>query len=560
MPLVREPATILMNSPAQSTLMNTGYRDVMNDLRGANGIIELSNGLVLGKFTTATRPANPPEGTQIWNEDLNLPEWFSGGGWITGASGGGGGGVGVSTSIIGDVIVESAVLPVAEKSIGTVLDGTTGAAFSLDATADSNLWDSADLTAMKLTRPIISATGTRETDDLPNTANGWIVEALVDDSVVDRVLIRRNDYSLQQEITNKVVDNATHDNLYRAYQEVAYDINSSANFLRLHYRVGNRIGDFTDVFVSAITELDAAAVGDAPTYNTSVAIHAQDIPTPFSDERSNVIYLGRTAANRLLIASNQTASFNISNLDIWEIRYRYAEINFGTSATALGDGTRSYKLQVRYAKVGSDSDQSLEETISFIGDDTVLPANSKVRIRYWDSASSAGVQSVAGQNGITSGGTAQSVTLQLDNEYVQDLVGNMLVDNTETGISVQYDDASGKINFVVDTTPTPATHSRYVFTSADLDFTNAELNSGNMSNTDTLTVPAFSSDQYLVFAIPTEEDDLTFISSGTLNQIDEFTKVTSPATLTAQNGDVVKLWRSTSVVFDTLSNSEWVIR
>ena len=50
-------------------------------------------------------------------------------------------------------------------------------------------------------------------------------------------------------------------------------------------------------------------------------------------------------------------------------------------------------------------------------------------------------------NGNTSWGTPTNTNTQLSNEQVQDIVGAMVESNTETNISVTYDDTNGKLNF-----------------------------------------------------------------------------------------------------------------
>ena len=52
-------------------------------------------------------------------------------------------------------------------------------------------------------------------------------------------------------------------------------------------------------------------------------------------------------------------------------------------------------------------------------------------------------------NAITNG--AGYITATLTNEQVQDIVGGMLTGNTETGITVTYQDSDGTIDFVVGT-------------------------------------------------------------------------------------------------------------
>ena len=49
-------------------------------------------------------------------------------------------------------------------------------------------------------------------------------------------------------------------------------------------------------------------------------------------------------------------------------------------------------------------------------------------------------------------GDIQLLSLKLDNvvdEIIQDVLGFMVSDNTETGINVTYDDVTGKLNFIL---------------------------------------------------------------------------------------------------------------
>jgi hypothetical protein len=51
-------------------------------------------------------------------------------------------------------------------------------------------------------------------------------------------------------------------------------------------------------------------------------------------------------------------------------------------------------------------------------------------------------------------GDIQLLSLRLDNtldEIIQDVLGFMVSDNTETGIDVNYNDSTGKLNFILNT-------------------------------------------------------------------------------------------------------------
>lgn len=78
----------------------------------------------------------------------------------------------------------------------------------------------------------------------------------------------------------------------------------------------------------------------------------------------------------------------------------------------------------------------------------------------WVDVSSLAVQSITGGTGIDADASQGDVTLSVNTEDLQDLIGAMVSGNTETNIQVTYDDTNGKLNFVstdFDTTYTAGT-------------------------------------------------------------------------------------------------------
>ena len=57
--------------------------------------------------------------------------------------------------------------------------------------------------------------------------------------------------------------------------------------------------------------------------------------------------------------------------------------------------------------------------------------------------------SVTGGTGIDTDAAQGDITLTVNNEDIQDLIGAMVTGNTETNITVTYDDTNGKVNFWV---------------------------------------------------------------------------------------------------------------
>jgi hypothetical protein len=67
----------------------------------------------------------------------------------------------------------------------------------------------------------------------------------------------------------------------------------------------------------------------------------------------------------------------------------------------------------------------------------------------WVDASSFSVTSLTGGTGIDADASQGDVTISLNTEDFQDLIGAMVSGNTESNITVEYDDTNGKLNFTV---------------------------------------------------------------------------------------------------------------
>ena len=141
--------------------------------------------------------------------------------------------------------------------------------------------------------------------------------------------------------------------------------------------------------------------------------------------------------------------------------------------------------------------------------------------------------SVTEFNDVTDAGSGQIITsTERGNirtlEQFQDAIGDMVTGNTETGITVTYDDTNGKLNFVVTAgggqEPT-SPHDLYLDVTSDT--LAASVDTGTAVSTDvlnpTLTIPTFTENSYLQILQAEAHTQFTSINIGGLNQIGTFT-------------------------------------
>jgi len=151
--------------------------------------------------------------------------------------------------------------------------------------------------------------------------------------------------------------------------------------------------------------------------------------------------------------------------------------------------------------------------------------------------------SISGGNSVDI--SAIDTDTQLTDEQVQDIIGAMLSGNTETLITVTYDDNGAVINFVVDNDLSNYDNSTSGFLTAevDADTTNELITSTSISG-DTITITDAGSTQTIVTGAVkavvgvapsggTQTIDLLYKYVGTI-QID-LTSASSPLTLTVNN-------------------------
>ena len=140
---------------------------------------------------------------------------------------------------------------------------------------------------------------------------------------------------------------------------------------------------------------------------------------------------------------------------------------------------------------------------------------------------------------------------------IQTALAAAVTGNTEVGIDVSY--ADGKYSFRV-TAPggggAVPTHTRYAAAKATTDFTAADFTGGTSATDNTITVPTFSANRYLAFAVPDSAADLTDIRQQGAAFGGAYTRVAGTIQI---NGEAYKVWRSDGLVTPAYSGLTFVL-
>lgn len=135
----------------------------------------------------------------------------------------------------------------------------------------------------------------------------------------------------------------------------------------------------------------------------------------------------------------------------------------------------------------------------------------------WVDVSSIAVQSITGGTGIDADASQGDVTISVNTEDLQDLIGEMVSGNTETNIQVTYDDTNGKLNFVstdFDTTYTAGTGLDLTGTVFSHDNTSDEASSTNTGRTYIQSIQLDEFGHVTGISTATETDDSITLIAG----------------------------------------------
>jgi len=135
----------------------------------------------------------------------------------------------------------------------------------------------------------------------------------------------------------------------------------------------------------------------------------------------------------------------------------------------------------------------------------------------WVNVSDLAVQTLTGGAGIDADTSQGDVTISVNTEDLQDLIGAMVSGNTETNIQVSYDDTNGKLNFVstdFDTTYTAGTGLDLTGTTFSHDNTSDEASSTNTGRTYVQSIQLDQFGHITGISTATETDDSITLVAG----------------------------------------------
>ena len=209
----------------------------------------------------------------------------------------------------------------------------------------------------------------------------------------------------------------------------------------------NQTGTSGQILSSTGTELDWINVGDLAAGSAS-----QIAVTGVSDQTLTYVVLTGNNTGNQSPRSNTNLTFNSTNGTLSATTFSGS----GASLTNIPSGQLSGALP---AIDGSNLTGISDTTYDLIAAQTG-GNNNDPSIRLGSSAEDDDIQIVGGtnvtvtrnsNNQITISSTDTNTNTQLSNEQVQDIVGGMVSGNTESGITVTYQDSDGTLDFSVGT-------------------------------------------------------------------------------------------------------------
>ena len=238
----------------------------------------------------------------------------------------------------------------------------------------------------------------------------------------------------------------------------------------------NNVASVTQMFID---DLEAGST------NTNIETYLRTIDDSNSTIKGHLRITNKFDANDFVL-------FSITGPSVEATGYHKVALTHVTGDCAGANiFSNNEDLVLTFARTG-DKGQKGEPNTDTTYDLNVPATTTKIRLTGSD-ASTDDVEIAGGSNITVTRDSANKLTISsvdtnLTNEQVEDIVGNMVSGNTETNISVTYDDPSGKLNFA-----STDTNTTYTLPDTGTNGTNFTTNRGSatitLTGSDTTTAP-----------------------------------------------------------------------
>ena len=193
----------------------------------------------------------------------------------------------------------------------------------------------------------------------------------------------------------------------------------------------------TDSTTDPVTISAGTNVKITGTSATGFTISAKDTNTQIPDTTYDLLAVQTNGNN-----NDPAIKLDASSGDDDEVKLVGVD-HSGITVTRADDSTINFDTSLQFLARQSTSGSDANPNLDLMGSASVALDTVKLV-----GGTNVNIERNSSGNEITF--TAQNDNTQLSKETVQDYIGEMLSGNTETRISVTYDDANNKINFVVD--------------------------------------------------------------------------------------------------------------